>query len=131
MTGLLHPSQGRLLGLLAMAAVERLGGATLLVDADNSLRELKMVRVDDIVLVDQPADRTGPRCINCYRVEGERTFKLGPERLLYSLQWLHKATPPDFDLQLVRDPGEWFDAVSLMLLAELSRRDPELRDRLR
>jgi hypothetical protein len=111
-------------------AVERFGGAALLVDAENRLRELRMVRVNDIVLVDQPADHTGPRCINCYLVEGERTFKFDPTRLLYSLQWLHKATPPDFHLQLLRDPREWFDAVSLTLLAELSRHDPQLRDRL-
>jgi hypothetical protein len=48
-----------------------------------------------------------------------------------SLQWVHKATPPDFHLQLLRDPKEWFDAVSLTVLAELSRHDPQLRDRLR
>jgi hypothetical protein len=34
-------------------------------------------------------------------------------------------------LHLVRDPQLWFDAVSLALLAELSKHDPELRDRLR
>ena len=90
----LHPAQGRLLGVLTLAAVERLGGAALLVDADNHLRELKIVRVNDVVLIDQPADDAGPRCINCYLVEDEKAFKFDP-RLLYSLQWLHKATPPD------------------------------------
>ena len=91
----LHPAQGRLLGVLTLAAVERLGGAALLVDADNHLRKLKIVRVNDVVLIDQPADDAGPRCINCYLVEGEKAFKFDPTRLLYSLQWLHKATPPD------------------------------------
>jgi hypothetical protein len=62
--------------------------------------------------------------------EGKR-FKIDPRRLLYSLQWLHNGTPPDFHLQLVRDPQLWFDAVSLALLAELSRHVPELRDQLR
>jgi hypothetical protein len=36
--------------------------------------------------------------------EGKR-FKVDPQRLLYSLQWLHNGTPPDFNLQLVRDSG--------------------------
>jgi hypothetical protein len=37
-------------------------------------------------------------------------FKIEPQRLLYSSQWLHTGTPPDFHLQLVRDPALWFDA---------------------
>jgi hypothetical protein len=85
---------------------------------------------------------TGPHCINCYLVEvqdfaaaapgGEgKKFDLEPQRLLYSLQWPHNRTPPDLHLQLVRDPQLWFDMVSLTLLAELNRRDPQLRDRLR
>jgi hypothetical protein len=47
------------------------------------------------------------------------------------MQWLHNGTPPDFQLQLVRDPALWFDAVSLALLAELSKHVPQLRERLR
>lgn len=35
---------------------------------------------------------------------------------------------PDLHLQLVRDPGEWFDAANLMLLSELSRRAPDAID---
>jgi hypothetical protein len=88
------------------------------------------VRVDDIELIDMPADDTGPRCINCYLVEVEdftaaapsgegKKFKIDPQRLLYSLQWKHDGTPPDLHLQLVRDPQQWFDMVSLTLLAEL------------
>jgi hypothetical protein len=99
-------------------------------------------RAGDVVLLNHPADTTGPRCNNCYLVEvqdfaaaapgGEgKKFKIDPQRLLDSLQWLHTATPPDFNLQLVRDPALWFDMISLTLLAELSRRDPQLRDRLR
>jgi hypothetical protein len=42
-----------------------------------------------------------------------------------------RGTSPDFRLQLVRDPAMWFDAVSLALLAELSRHVPELRDLIR
>src|SRR5262249_28402900 len=108
-----------------------LGGDALLVNADNRLRKLQMVRINDI-RAHQSAGRLYRAALHqLYLVEGERTFKLGSERLLWALQWLHKATPPDFNFQLVRDPKEWFDAVSLKLLAELSRRDPELRARLR
>jgi hypothetical protein len=34
-------------------------------------------------------------------------------------------------VQLVSDPQLWFDTVSLVLLAELAKHVPELRDRLR
>jgi hypothetical protein len=54
-----------------------------------------------------------------------------PRGEIYSLQWLHNGTPPDLHLQLVRDPQLWFDFVATMLLGELTRRDPQLRDRLR
>ena len=45
-----------------------------------------------------------------------KKFKVAPERLLYSLQWLHSGTPPDFELQLVRNPQLWYDTVSLAIL---------------
>jgi hypothetical protein len=60
-----------------------------------------------------------------------KKFKLEPQRLLYSLQWRHNATPPDLHLRLVRDPQLWFDFVATMLLGALSNHDPELRARLR
>jgi hypothetical protein len=101
-----------------------------------------MARVGDVVLLDHPAETTGPRSINCYLVEvlyftaaapsgTSREFKIVPERLLYSLRWKHNGTPPDLRLQLVRDPRLWFDAVSLALLADLSKHAPELPERLR
>src|SRR5215831_21068616 len=95
-----------------LGEVERLGGAALLVDADNHLRKLKIVRVNDVVLIDQPADDAGPRCINCYLVQGEKAFKFDPTRLLYSLQWQHNAIPPDFLLVVGRDPRQWFGWVA-------------------
>jgi hypothetical protein len=73
-----------------------------------------LARVGDVVLLDHPADATGPRSINAYLVKVEdaaalgadvKKFKIEPQRLLYSLQWLHNGTPPDFQLQLVRDPA--------------------------
>jgi hypothetical protein len=35
-----------------------------------------------------------------------------------------------FSLGLVRDPQLWIDFVATMLLGELSKHDPHLRDRL-
>jgi hypothetical protein len=99
-----------------------------------------MARVNNIVLLDHPADATGPRSINSYFVEvqdaaalGEdgKKFKIDPQRLLYSLQWLHNASPPDLHLQLVRDPAIWFDFVANALLGALSKNDPDLREPLR
>jgi hypothetical protein len=100
-----------------------------------------MARINDIVLLDHPADATGPRSISAYLVEvqdftaaaptGEgKKFRIDPRRLLYSLHWKHNATPPDFNLQLVRDPQLWFDFVATMLLGELKRHDPNLRAKL-
>jgi hypothetical protein len=101
-----------------------------------------MARVNDLVLLDHPADITGPRSINCYLVEvldftaaasggaDAKKFKIDPRRLLYSLQCLHNGSPPDFNLQLVRDPQLWFDFVVTMLLGELKRHDPRLRETL-
>jgi hypothetical protein len=62
-------------------------------------------------------------------VNGKK-FKLDPQRLLYSLQWLHKGTLPDLHWQLVRESGEWFDSVATSPLGALNRHDPQLRDRL-
>jgi hypothetical protein len=149
----LDPSQSRLLVALTIAAAQRLGGETFLLEWDNGVRQMRMARVGNVVLLDHSADASGPRSINVYLVEvqeftaaalgendrlkndqsfdGGKKFKIDPQRLLYSLQWKHNATPPDLHLQLVRDPHLWFDAVSLALLAELSRHDPQLRDSLR
>src|SRR5262245_29499867 len=131
MSSELDPSQGRLLGVLAVTVAERLGGDALLVDGDDrALRKLRVVRVGDFAVVDQPADDSGPRCINVYLVEGERAVRIDPSRLLYSLAWPHKATPPDLHLHLVRDPRDWFDAVSLTLLNELAKHDSTFHDQL-
>jgi predicted adenine nucleotide alpha hydrolase (AANH) superfamily ATPase len=54
-----------------------------------------VARVDDIALVDMPADERGPRCINCYFVKVEdaaaiaadaKKFKIDPLGLLCSLR---------------------------------------------
>jgi predicted DNA-binding transcriptional regulator YafY len=84
-----------------------------MVEGDKSVRQVRMARINDIVLLDHPPDAAGPRSINCYLVEAQdftaaaptgegKKFKIDPQRLLYSLQWLHNSSPPDFHLQLVR-----------------------------
>jgi hypothetical protein len=101
-----------------------------------------MARVGDVVLLDHPADITGPRSISAYLVEvqdftaaalvGEgRKFKLDPQRLLDSLQWKHNAAPPDLHLQVVRDPALWLDFVGATLFDALDKHDSRLFDALR
>jgi hypothetical protein len=67
----LHDSQSRLLGLLTIAVAQCLGdAATMMLEEDNGVRKLQMARVDEIVLLDHPADaaqllprrRAGFRC---------------------------------------------------------------------
>ena len=131
-------SESKLLGGLTIAVAQRLGGDTMTVEEDNGVRTLRMARVDDIVLLDYPADVTGPRSINVYRVDLQdfaavsgRKFKIDPRRLLYSLQWQHNGKPPDLHLQLVRDPATWFDIVGTRLLGALNRHDPQVCNRIR
>ena len=93
----LEDHQSRLLGALTLASVQRLGGGTVCVDQDDRFRTWRMARVDDVVLIDQAADETAPRSINCYLVEVEdidptsqlaeddKKFKIDPSRLLYAL----------------------------------------------
>jgi len=46
-------------------------------------------------------------------------------RLVYSLQWLQNAHPPDIELMLLQDePCQWVNTANLMLLGELRRRAP-------
>jgi hypothetical protein len=131
-------SESKLLGGLTIAVAHRLGGNTMMVKEDHGMRNLRMARVDDIVLLDYPADVAGPRSINVYRVDVQdfaavdgRKFKIDPQRLLYSLQWQHNGTAPDLHLQLVRDPATWFDIVGTTLLGALTRHDPQLCARIR
>jgi hypothetical protein len=131
-------SQSKLVGALTIAVVQRLGDDTMMVEEDNGVCEMRMARVDDIVLLDRPADQTGPRRINVYRVDvqdfaavNSKKFKTEPQRLLYSLQWQHNGTPPGLHLQLVRDPRLWFESVGAALLGALTRHDPQLCDRIR
>ena len=100
----------------------------------------RLARVDDVVLIDQAADETAPRCINCYLVEVDeidatsqlaedgKKFKVDPSRLLYALRWLNWDEPPDLDLTLVRDPALWFKDVTTLLLSALNRHNPHLFD---
>jgi hypothetical protein len=132
--------QSRLLGALTLATVQRLGGDTVCVDADNHFRTWRMVRVDDVVLIDQAEDETAPRAINCYLVtvekidassrlaEDGKKFKIDPSCLLFALRWLDRDEPPDLDLTLVRDPATWFDRVAMLLFGALNRHDPHLFD---
>ena len=101
----------RAIGAVTIAVAHRLDD-TPGVKGNNKVRIRRAKRVGDIVLFDHPADDSGPRTINCYVYPVEcfdvvpgKEFKVELKRLLYSLQRLRKAIPPDFDLQLVRDPA--------------------------
>ena len=142
MEATLHEHQSRLLGVLTITAAQRLRAETLLMEEDGGVRQVRMARVGDVVLLDHSTDATGPRSINCYLVKvldftaaassgaDAKRFKFGPDRLLYSLRWKHNATPADLHLQLVKDPDLWFEPVANLLLEAVAQHDPSLRERL-
>jgi hypothetical protein len=143
----LDKTSSRFLGELTFKAAETLAGDALAVDPDGKLRKWRQARFSDLLLIDQPADETGPRCINVYVIEeaqdidpaswlaenGKR-FKFGPDRLLFALRWLHKGEPPDLDLTLApsfkRAPEIWFPYAAGVLLDALQEADPGLRERI-
>jgi hypothetical protein len=47
-----------------------------------------------------------------------------------SRRWRHNATPPDCELVLLGDPARWFGGVGNLLVEELRRHDPRLRETL-
>jgi hypothetical protein len=104
--------------------------STLVVDEDNNLCPgWRMARIGDVALFEKPADNRSPKRIDCYQVTEHSAngaaFKLDPAQLVYSLRWLHKGEPPDFELVLLRDPElweRWVNGANLILLAELRRR---------
>lgn len=55
----LDPSQSRLLGALTIAISQHLGADTMLVEEDNGMRELRMARVDQVVLLIIPPTALG------------------------------------------------------------------------
>ncbi len=130
----LDPSQSRLLGALTLTVVKHLGESALVVDEDDNLcSDWRMVRLDDVVLFEKPADKQSPKRIDCYHVV-ERSacgtaFRLDPARLVYSLKWKHNARPPDFELVPVQaEPQLWVNTANLTLLAALRRRAPHAID---
>ena len=77
-------------------------------------------RVLDLLLIDQPADETAPRCIKSISSKRRRSirpglaekgkrFGIASDRLLYALNWTHKAEQPDLDLAppFARAPEIW------------------------
>jgi hypothetical protein len=122
-------SQGKLLGVVTYQTMQRLGENALLMDADNHVCTGKAARVGNIWLREWPADKARPRKIYAYWTDGDRTVNLDPSRCLYCLQWQHRAHPPDFHLQLIKDHAElWAEYVIMTLLAELQKHDPHLLD---
>jgi hypothetical protein len=87
----LREHQSRLLGVLTMKAAQRFG-VTFLIEAGGSVRRMRLACVGDVVLLDYPADATRPRAVDCYLVKmlDAKRLKVGPDRLLYSLQWRRK-----------------------------------------
>jgi hypothetical protein len=110
-------------------------GAATVVDEDDNLRMGWMAHIDDVVLLEKPADDRSPKRIDCYLIAefagGEKFFKLDPQHKLFSLQYERRGLPPDFLLVLKRDPRLWFGTVAISLFGELHRRKPHLFDQLR
>jgi len=50
----------RAFGAVTVATAQRLGGGTLMVKENNNVRYPRVKRAGDIVLIDHPADDTGP-----------------------------------------------------------------------
>ena len=101
-----------ILGILTITAAERLRFETFLIKKGGGFHEMRLARVGDIVLLDHPADATGPRSINVYLVKtlhftaaaaggaDVMRFKIDPQRLLYSLRWKHNGTTVPFRLSV-------------------------------
>jgi hypothetical protein len=64
--------------------------------------------------------------------EKGKRFRIASDRLLYALNWKHKAEQPDLDLAppFARAPEIWLPYVTTMLLGALQEADPSQRDRL-
>jgi len=138
----LHEDHSRLLGVLTITAAERLGGETFVIEEDNGVRELRMrawatscCSTIRPTLKSRAASiaiwlrcRTSPQRHPAARMQrGSRSTR---SAFCISLRWMYNATPPDLHLQLVKDPGLWFDFVGNTLLGALSEHDPDLRERL-
>jgi hypothetical protein len=89
----LREHQSKLLGILTIKAAQRFGAETFLIE-EGGVRQVRVACVGDVVLLDHPADATGPRSINCYLVKmpgfaappDATRLEVGPDRLLYSLR---------------------------------------------
>jgi hypothetical protein len=85
----------------------------------------------NVVCRKKPSDAQSPRWIDCYATEDGEYFKLDPARVLFSIEFLHSATPPAVKLRLSGwDPALWFDRVGIELLSGLCQFEPHIRDRL-
>jgi len=133
----LDPSASKLLGVLTLTVLKHLGDNAVVVAEDDTLcPEWRMARIGDVALLEKPADDKSPKRIDCYQIVEcgavGAAFRLDPQCLVYSLRWLHNATPPDFELVLLQDNPEawagWINGANLILLTELRRRAPHVID---
>lgn len=108
---------GRALGLAVLAAVKLLGAETVQIDEDDDVTLIRLARIGArLVIVERAGDRTTSRPHRFTGYEIDETepgapFRLDPDRALFVLHEQHFATPPDWHLQLVRDPRRWFNEV--------------------
>jgi len=108
----LGKERSQFLARLTVEAVETLGGDALCLDPDGHWRQWRSVRVHELLVIDQHADESAPRSVNCYftapqdidpragLAEHGRRFAFSPDHLLFAVRWLHKGTPPDVELVL-------------------------------
>jgi hypothetical protein len=71
--------QRRLLGVPTIKAAQRFGAETFLIEEAGGVRQMRIARIGDVVLIDHPADASGPHSINCYFVEVEEAAALGAD----------------------------------------------------
>jgi hypothetical protein len=91
-----------------------LGVESTQVDEDDGVGLIKLARVGpDLVIVErQGAAKGKPHRYTCYRVDATERgvpFRLDPARVLFVLHEQGFYTPPDWHLQLVQDPHQWFN----------------------
>ena len=101
-------------------------GDAIVSDADKSMDDsvdaATLAGLGGRTLLEIKADRrlSRQRRIDAYLTEGKEKFLLDPKRRTFSLREQHFGKPRDFELALIPEPSEWFNAVLAALSLSLA-----------